>query len=466
MKTIINKKQNTFLIRWICILGGCILCFFHFSCEKFLDYKPDKQLLVPTTLRDCQALLDNYGFMNSTSNYPEAVSDNIYILNDGYNRLNISNRDTYIWKADADVNDGDWNYTYQRILYANQVLETLGKIDPSATEQTNWNEIKGAALFFRAYALYQGAQLWSKPYDPVTAGQDLGMPIKLSPDISEKYDRGTLQQTYDRILGDLKEALNLLPNTTSLQSRPSKIAAYAALARIYLSMGDYANAGLNADACLQRFDILMNYNELIANDAYPISRFNREVIFDVGSAGGANNILLRSVARIVPVLYDSYEQNDLRKTIFFTRNNDGTYGFKGSYNGQASSNCFTGLATDEIYLIRAECFARAGKKDQALADLNTLLKTRWSNAVTYVNKIAESNELALKLILAERRKELLFRGLRWSDLRRLNKDPDFAISLSRTVNGQTYTLPPNDLRYVLRIPTEVLNRVKLPQNPR
>jgi len=71
----------------------------------------------------------------------------------------------------------------------------------------------------------------------------------------------------------------------------------------------------------------------------------------------------------------------------------------------------------------------------------------------------------LNKILTERRKELLMRGLRWTDLRRLNKETAFATTLSRIVNGTTYTLPPNDPGYVFRIPLSVINFTGIEQNP-
>jgi hypothetical protein len=124
------------------------------------------------------------------------------------------------------------------------------------------------------------------------------------------------------------------------------------------------------------------------------------------------------------------------------------------------------LATDEIYLIRGECYARAGNKDAALTDLNTLMIKRWKNNGTWVPFTATDANDALGKILTERRKELCFRGTRWSDLRRSNKEAQFAITLTRVVNLQTYTLPPNDQRYVLPLPPDVIRLTGMPQNPR
>src|SRR5690606_36483702 len=103
------------------------------------------------------------------------------------------------------------------------------------------------------------------------------------------------------------------------------------------------------------------------------------------------------------------------------------------------------------------------------ADLNRLLETRWQVG-TYVPFHADNQEDALRSILGERRKELIFRGVRWSDLRRLNRDERFSTTLIRVIDdgtsSTTYTLPPNDLGYTHLIPQEVILRTGMQQNPR
>jgi len=74
-------------------------------------------------------------------------------------------------------------------------------------------------------------------------------------------------------------------------------------------------------------------------------------------------------------------------------------------------------------------------------------------------------DTALGTILNERRKELLFRGLRWSDVKRLNRD-GAGIILSREINNQEFVLPPNDKRYAIALPEDVLEMTGMEQNPR
>src|SRR5690606_20155507 len=100
-------------------------------------------------------------------------------------------------------------------------------------------------------------------------------------------------------------------------------------------------------------------------------------------------------------------------------NANGTVTFKGSYMG--NSSLYNGLSLNEVYLMKAEANARRNNIEVAMASLNTLLEKRWV-AGTFTPSVISSKEEALQLILAERRKELLMRGLRWIDIKRLNKE--------------------------------------------
>src|SRR5690606_12084108 len=116
----------------------------------------------------------------------------------------------------------------------------------------------------------------------------------------------------------------------------------------------------------------------------------------------------------------------------------------------------------EIYLIKAECEARVGNIATALKTINELLKNRYDGTFTPFS--SDDNEAVLRFVLNERRKELIWRGLRWSDLRRLNKDIRFAKTISRDVDGTTYTLEPGSPKYVLPIPNSVILNNDMQQN--
>ncbi|GAB3832860.1 hypothetical protein GCM10028895_51150 [Pontibacter rugosus] len=100
----------------------------------------------------------------------------------------------------------------------------------------------------------------------------------------------------------------------------------------------------------------------------------------------------------------------------------------------------------------------------ALERLNTLLRYRWRTG-TFVELTAATPDEALALVLQERRKELLMRGLRWMDIKRLNRE-GAGITLRRVLDGRAYVLPPGDPRFALPLPEEVIELSGMTQNPR
>jgi hypothetical protein len=226
-------------------------------------------------------------------------------------------------------------------------------------------------------------------------------------------------------------------------------------------MRRYDKAAMYADSSLKLYNTLLDFNTLNGSATFPVPVFNPEVIMHSTMHTRYLN-LSNTRARIDSILYTSYAANDLRKTIFFRSYGDGTYAFKGSYNG--SINLFTGVATGEVYLMRAECFARSGNVTDALNELNALLRKRWKTG-TFIPLNAPTPQAALSLVLTERRKELIFRDLRWMDIKRLNRE-GAGITPTRSINNQVYTLPPNDNRFALPLPNDVVNISGMQQNPR
>lgn len=458
----INKAHIFWIVYSVCMINT--------SCRKQLDVKPLKRDLVPTTLNDLQALLDNQQANNNSPGLLELVADNYYVNSADWQTYASFLGDEcqhYIWQSDAVPHNSSWAGPYQRPVFtANLVLDQLPLINLNSGEVERYNNIKGTCLFFRAYAFHQLAQLYCNPYSS-SAESDPGIVLRLNSNIIEQSVRATVKQTYDQVINDLTEAINLLPAVSSYPTRPNKTAAYAALSRVYLSMRNYSKAGEYAGFALQQYNELIDYNILLPVQSPPVKTFNKEVIFH--SNPPHPTLLSSSIAKIDSMLYQSYDDNDLRKSVFFffnTGGNAGTYGFRGSYHGDRGSfYMFDGLTTGELYLTRAECLARANDKVAALADLNTLMVKRWRNDGSWTPFDAASAEEAKNIILKERRKELVFRGQRWSDIRRLNLE-GANISLQRILNGVNYILPPNDKRSVMLIPWEAVNRSGIAQNPR
>ena len=228
-------------------------------------------------------------------------------------------------------------------------------------------------------------------------------------------------------------------------------------------MQQFDNAGNYADSCLRYQNQLINYNTISLSASTPFELFNKEVIWQADLS--TNTILSSSRAITDTLLYQSFENNDLRKSAFFNASGTSPAIFKGYYNGKWKGVYFAGLAVDEAYLVKAECEARNAKQDAAMATLNTLLVNRYDS--TFVPLEASGQQQAIDMILQQRKKELCFRGLlRWMDIRRLNQFDNSKITLTRKIHGQEYTLLPGDPHYAFLIPQNAIDNSHLIQNQR
>ncbi|WP_158085276.1 RagB/SusD family nutrient uptake outer membrane protein [Niastella vici] len=434
-----------------------------------MDERPNSDVFVPTTLEDFQALLDNEIALSVTPTLGELSADNYYLTADFWKQTIIpKEHNAYIWAEkvfEGESTVEDWNAPYKQVLYANVILDGLKKVPVTSGNLQQWNNMKGSALFIRAYAFYNLAQVFALPYNATTAGNDLGIPLKLTPNVDEVVHRSKLDETYAQILADLLEAKDLLPAEVSYayRNRPNKPAAFAQLARVYVSMRLYDKAGAYADSCLHLKDTLMDYNNF--KDLFtlrPFDKYNPETLYQTKfiETGVLKAGSLTRGCFVDTILYRSYSPNDLRRSLFY-QGNSFYANMKGGYTGTLLF--FTGLATDEMYLVRAECRARAGDMEGAQKDLNYLLQRRYQTG-TFIPYTTSTPNLQ-DTILNERRKEMPFRGVRWTDIRRLNmEDPN--ITPMRILDGLPYTLPVNSPKYALPIPPDAMSTGHYIQNER
>ncbi|MHA6728393.1 RagB/SusD family nutrient uptake outer membrane protein [Chryseobacterium sp. A301] len=443
------------------LLFCVFVCIQLTNCRDFLNEKSDSKLSIIQDLSDIQALLDGFGTLNTLFvSDGETSSDDFYLTDNQYNSLNFEeDKRLYIWMEDNVSKSSSlgnaWLHTYRAIFTCNSALSNLETLGVKSAEA---DYIKGQALFLRAARYLDAVQIWCVAYDEETASETLGLPLRLDPDMNIPSQRASLEETYDQIVKDLEEAVIYLKDQEFSKLRASRPAAFGLLARAYLYMGDYDQSLIYSEKALSITNSLMDYSKLDVNAAYPFNEMNEEVLFWCGMDYEYH---LRP-ARIVSSLYEKYDHNDLRKQLYFYSDNEDEIYFKGYSAGSNGSN--VSASVSEMYLIRAESLARKNKVSEAMVVLNDLLKWRWVPG-TYVPFTSSTQDQALRIILEERRKELLIRGLRWPDIKRYNRD-GANITLKRTLNGQVFTLPPNDPRFAIAIPEELIKLSGIKQNPR
>lgn len=436
-------------------------CFLFGSCSKdWLEKKQDVKLIVPTTLNDLDMLL-NTGLDDDGRGATENCTDEAVYTIEQFNALNYSfQRSLAKWNVtefeQLSPDQNEWDIAYKQVQICNVVLEALDKVNRTNENANLYDRIKGTALYHRSRQFLNLAMTFCKYYDQSSAKKDFGIPLKLSDDINEPIVRASLENTYQQIVKDLRLASLLLPVQKLSYTHIAKGGAYALLSRSLLFMDRFQEAKAVADSSYNYHSFVEDYNNISSAPSRPLNIQSKEIHIPVNPRMAVS---YPTKGRINDELYDSYNQNDLRKVLFFKKETDGKFTFRGHY----LAAMFSGTTTPEVLLISAECSARLGDVGGAMTKLNLILQKRFKNG-TFVPLEVQNKEEALDIVLKERRKELLTRCLRWQDLKRLNRDPRYAKTLVRTIGTQVFKLQPNDPRYVLPIPRYIIKFSGIEQN--
>jgi tetratricopeptide (TPR) repeat protein len=437
------------------------------SCRKYVEDVPIQGQRVLVYTDDYRALMNASGDRQEVAFglAPLMSSDDVDLtapeIQNNF-KTNVVQSAIYTWNKPfyTDLSqDNDWNVLYAAMYTYNVVID--GVMDSKGGDQLLKQTILSEALMHRAFTYFSLVNLYGKQYDAATAETDPGVPLMLKAALFANLKRPSVKQVYEQVLKDIRAAIPILPVKQDINFRPNKASAYALLSKVYLNMRDFASAAAFADSTLDLSGTLYDYNIAFngGNFIFP-SQFEDK------------QILLRKVPRITfgapqlsQEILDLLGTKDLRYRLFVRPGNSFRPAFTGqgfwsreNYSGSPDKPA-VGLSVNETWLIKAECLARAGKKDDAVSMLNTLRKFRFLPA-DYADLSAATAAAALQLVVNERRREFFGSGLRWFDQRRLNKDPQFAKTVSRTFNGNTYTLTPNSNNYVFP-----LANILIAQNP-
>jgi hypothetical protein len=323
---------------------------------------------------------------------------------------------------------------------------------------------------------------YAKPYNASTASSDPGFPIIDKPDITiAKYDRGTVQQTYDFIIKDFTEALPDLPTRPAIATRMSKPAVEGLLGKVYLFMGKNTDAAAHfatamSEVAANGTPVLYDYNQTFGpgGSFLPI-----DPTYGPGGPGNDRNDITEAV--LSKIYYNGVWQGNLfgtdgivlspntaalfaptdhRLNLYTNTNADGTPNAGGRLRKYSQFARF-GMELPELYLLEAETKARMNDLPGAKADVEILRSHRMPPADATVPPATANDQTSLiKFIVDERIREFARDGYRWFDMRRLSVDPLFAgETFTHTIyneDGTTsvYTLnQPN--RLVLQVPPKI-----------
>ena len=436
--------------------------FLMWGCDSFLDVNPNKSNLVPESVSDYFAILNNTAHGTVCDDGVVLAGDDVYVDDAFYNPLTAYEKAAYTWAknlVESGVNPGTmWSTLYSSIYRFNLILSGVDDVDGTLDEKAY---LKGEALLARATAYFYLVNIFGKAYDSQTASKDLGVPLVTEADITQVgLARATVARIYKMIEEDLLKALEMgLEDKAENTIRGSKGAVLGMLAKTYFYMERYPDALIYADKALDvNSDLLDMTSMTLNNNANNAGRSSLPLVYESDETLYAK-MFVRFVTGLTmwgkvyasEELMDLYGEDgvDKRKELWFTKSVD-VYGTTVVYDhyiyATYKATMSLGVSVPELMLIKAECIAREGNNySMAIDVINDLRKKRMAS---YAPLSASSAENALELVLEERRRELAFTPMRWFDLKRLNKDVRFEKQLTRSVGGKDYTLAPNGNNYV------------------
>jgi hypothetical protein len=355
---------------------------------------------------------------------------------------------------------------YLIIARVNQIMSQIDKIEFDAEKKNN---IKGQALFLRAYAYFELIRYFEKVplhLTPVPNRQEAALPL------------ASREEVFAQITKDAAEAITLLPSKSKQEAgRATMGAAQTLLANVYIEQKKWADAEtlLRAVVNSNEYDLMSTYAQAFSGNAS--NKNNKESVFEVqfleGAAGLNGNFMYQfmprpiSPAEIVTIMGTSnpqpldgegnniptpdiiaaYEEGDQRKdasigfiTLAGSARSNKVYPYIKKFASTHSLNNNHGMnwpiyRYSEVLLLLAEALNEQGKGGQAEMYLNMVRKR--AGLKDFAG--ADMREAISK----ERRVELAFENKRWFDLVRSGKAIEVITAYGNRIktNPQAYYYP-------------------------
>lgn len=351
--------------------------------------------------------------------------------------------------------DHFWQFYYVVINNCNGILVNLSAAKGPQSEK---EAIEAETRALRAFAYSHLIQLYQHTY--VIANDKPGVPIYEKPATGdlENNPRASVEKVYELITSDLKRALELFPANGSRESKYyiDRNVAAGILARVYLTMGKWADAAQMASAARSGYPLMspQQWTEGFNNLSNPEWIWGIHQTSDQNVGWGSTFSILdyqrgdQKTFRISSQLADTYSATDVRGGLI-VKQNDNLLG-NGKFREPASINLgqMVLMRSSEMVLIEAEAAVRQDDDPSARTLLFEVQSRRDASAV----KSSSSGEALLEEILLERRKELWAEGFGLFDMLR-NQKP-----LERTgdhVSLKSY--PANSWNFIFQIPRAELD---------
>ena len=447
-------------------MGCAILAASLSSCvNDWLDVAPsdgtDADAALTSSSDLAAARTGMYAALKGNSNLVDYYGQQFFVYGDvhagddyQYNNLGGSNRASFYYdmnyqtasefSSSTSSSNVAWKSPYIVIGRANRIIAAAegGALSDAAEAKATIDQYAAEAKVLRALAHFDLVRIYGKPYTE-DQGASLGVPLVTGVlESNAKPARSTVAEVYTQVVKDLTEAIS--SNALATETEPGYVSVWGAkaiLSRVYLNMGDYANALSVAEDIIKnsgaalwtRDQYFKAWDASTPNESEFLFRLNVAGSTDNNDLNGIGNLQQRdgykemvATKKFVDMLTSDPE--DVRNEMFLpatAAKEVATYGTNKVYlnklRGQGGNlrnvTIVPIIRLSEVYLTAAECAFRNNDKTKAVEYLNDLVKNRTTTEAS----LATVDNITLERILIERRKELIGEGQRYFDALRNNE---------------------------------------------
>lgn len=448
------------------VMGCAILAASLSSCvNDWLDVAPsdgtDADAALTSSSDLAAARTGMYAALKGNSNLVDYYGQQFFVYGDvhagddyQYNNIGGSNRASFYYdmnyqtasefSSSISSSNVAWKSPYIVIGRANRIIAAAegGALSDAAEAKATIDQYAAEAKVLRALAHFDLVRIYGKPYTE-DQGASLGVPLVTGVlESNAKPARSTVAEVYTQVVKDLTEAIS--SNALATETEPGYVSVWGAkaiLSRVYLNMGDYANALSVAEDIIKnsgaalwtRDQYFKAWDASTPNESEFLFRLNVAGSTDSNDLNGIGNLQQRdgyeemvATKKFVDML--TSDPKDVRNDMFLPATAPkevATYGtnkvFLNKLRGQGGNlrnvTIVPIIRLSEVYLTAAECAFRNNDKTKAVEYLNDLVKNR----TTTVASLATVDNITLERILIERRKELIGEGQRYFDALRNNE---------------------------------------------
>lgn len=446
-------------------MGCAILAASLSSCvNDWLDVAPsdgtDADAALTSSSDLAAARTGMYAALKGNSNLVDYYGQQFFVYGDvhagddyQYNNIGGSNRASFYYDmnyqtaSEFSSSNVAWKSPYIVIGRANRIIAAAegGALSDAAEAKATIDQYAAEAKVLRALAHFDLVRIYGKPYTE-DQGASLGVPLVTGVlESNAKPARSTVAEVYTQVVKDLTEAIS--SNALATETEPGYVSVWGAkaiLSRVYLNMGDYANALSVAEDIIKnrkksgaalwtRDQYFKAWDASTPNESEFLFRLNVAGTTDSNDLNGIGNLQQRegykemvATKKFVDMLTSDPE--DVRNKMFLpatAAKEVATYGTNKVYlnklRGQGGNlrnvTIVPIIRLSEVYLTAAECAFRNNDKTKAVEYLNDLVKNRTTTEAS----LATVDNITLERILIERRKELIGEGQRYFDALRNNE---------------------------------------------